>query len=158
MAKPDYCWERYLLPGKWFIWPRIAAGVWRQQQDILGYRQSFGLVRTGSVGHHHDAVGRVSLADLGEKLAHALHVHLATQSLIQLGLQRIDGAIQINELPIVTVADHRPQRCGLTATLAMHHPSEPGLVLKHRRASRSIASGPAGRIAGKPLPAPVMRP
>src|SRR6267143_3785001 len=114
---------------------RVEFGCigWQGQEPDIGRdHQVFGLVRTGSVKHHHDEFGGVSLTDLGEKLGHTPRVHLATQAPIQLAFARTDGPVDINKLALVTVGDHRSQRRGRPASLGTHHASEPGLVLEHQ--------------------------
>ena len=71
------------------------VGRQHQQADVLRDDQIFGLVRTGPVQDHHDEIGRVCLADLGEELAHSHGVHLAAQPPIQLSFERAHRAIDI---------------------------------------------------------------
>src|SRR3990172_1309735 len=103
-----------------------------QLLHVFRDHQILGFVRTGSVEHHYDQLCGVSLADLGQKLAHAHRVHLAAEFPVQFAFQGADRSVDINKLPLVSIADDRTQGCRSPAAFGADHPPEPGLVLKHQ--------------------------
>src|ERR1017187_4059384 len=103
-----------------------------QQPNVLGNRQVFSLMRTGSIQHHQDEVAGMGLAHLRQKFAHARGVHFVAHLPIQLASQGADRAIDINKLPLVTVAQHGAERGRSPAAFGAYHAPEAGLVLKHQ--------------------------
>src|SRR5438132_6491263 len=59
-------------------------------------------------------------------------VHFAIELPVQLTLERADCSIGVDKLPLVTIADHRTQRCRGPAAFGADHPPKSGFVLKHQ--------------------------
>src|ERR1035437_3160978 len=71
-------------------------------------------------------------ADLRQELGHALGVHLPTGHPVKLALDGADSAIDIDELPLVAVANRRAFWAGCPAAANSHHSTKPSLVLEHQ--------------------------
>ena len=71
------------------------------------------------------------MADLAQEFIHPLGVHLKTDHPVQLTLTRADGAVNIDELPFVTIAHTRTQRRRCPTTSQPYHPPKPRFILEN---------------------------
>src|SRR3990167_5419571 len=89
-------------------------------------------MRTGAINDHQHELRGMGGTNLRQEFGHALGVHLPTGHPVKLTLDGADGAIDIDELPLVAVAYRRSFWTGRPAAANAHHSTKARLVLEHQ--------------------------
>jgi hypothetical protein len=105
--------------------------------DVLRNTQVLRYVGTCPIEDHDNEVPWMGSTDLFEKIIHPVGVHVFTNHPVQFTLKWADGPVHIDELPLVTVTNGRPNWHWCPAASQPYHPAKSCFVLEDQ-ADRSV--------------------
>ena len=103
-----------------------------READVFRPHEGLGHVGTGAIDDHEPELLGMSRADLRQKLAPPLGVHLWAEQPVQFPFPRADGSLDLGELALVTLVHHGPDRGRGPATAEAHQPAKARSVLEHQ--------------------------